>query len=757
MLSSRIFFSLSYPPTTRPGSNRIKRFGRISQLLSIAFILILSSSNPASAQCTNVISTYPYSEGFESGPAWTTGVVSGLDNWTWGAPAHPTINTAGGGVNAWCIGGLTGSGYMSSAQCYLLSPCFDFSTLNYPWISFKIFWECERQWDGMVLQYTLNGTTWNNVGSVNDPVDCLNQNWYNYGNITWLNTISVRHGWSGRVGATTGSCTGGFGSNGWVTATHCMTNLAGKSNVRFRFLFGSGTSCNAFDGMALDDIFIGEAPQLSADFSFTCGSQNTVSFSDLTGACASAYQWNFGEPASGSANTSSLQNPTHTYASPGTYNVTLVASNSCSAPVSITIPVTIESVSLNTTQVSCKGANDGSIAVITNGAGPYAYSWSPAIGTAASVNNLSPGTYNVTVTPSGGCPVTSVTTITEPPLLTMIASSAPAVVCDGGQVTLSAVASGGTPNYSYEWNPGGLSGSTQLLSPTSGAAYSVEVTDQNGCTAIASTSFAVSPQLSVEIDSDISAGCEPLCVNFADLTIPPQSVVISSWLWDFGDGSSSQIQNPTHCFQDGDYEVTLTLTTSDGCTSTSASPLMMDAWSAPQADFTFTPAKPDMENPEVRFFNLTAGANQWVWNFGDAGSSVSTIENPTFIYADTGTYLVSLIATSDLGCTDTSNQMLTVLPMLTFYMPNSFTPNSDGINDVFMPISMGIQPEGYLMSIYNRWGQLVFSTNNPSKGWDGLDFKRAHEEPMGVYSWHIKFTDHDSNIVTRSGSVLLVR
>ncbi|MFM7766864.1 MAG: gliding motility-associated C-terminal domain-containing protein, partial [Bacteroidota bacterium] len=114
-------------------------------------------------------------------------------------------------------------------------------------------------------------------------------------------------------------------------------------------------------------------------------------------------------------------------------------------------------------------------------------------------------------------------------------------------------------------------------------------------------------------------------------------------------------------------------------------------------------------------------------------------------------------ATSDLGCTDTSSQSLIVLPMLTFYMPNSFTPNGDGINDFFMPITMGIQPEGYLMNIFNRWGQLVFSANNPRKGWDGVDIKSGREEPMGAYSWHILFKDKESKIVTRTGSVLLLR
>jgi len=725
--------------------------------LLVLFSLHLSFSNRAMAQCANVISSFPYSEGFEGGPAWTSGAVSGVDNWAWGAPSHPFINSAGGGVNAWCLGGITGSGYLSSAQCYLLIPCFGFSSLDFPWISIKIFWECERQWDGMVLQYTLNGTTWTNVGSVNDPVDCLNQNWYNYGNITWLNTISVRHGWSGRVGATSGSCAGGFGSNGWVTATHCLSNLARQPSVRFRFLFGSGTSCNAFDGMALDDIFIGDAPRMSANFSYACSTQNTVSFTDLTGVCATDYLWDFGEPASGSSNTSVLQNPTHTYASPGTYNVTLIASNSCSEPVSVTIPVTIESVFLNTVQVSCNDADDGSVDVVTNGAGPYVYSWSPSIGTGASINNLPPGTYNVTVTPFSGCPVSASATITEPPTLNLSASSSPVLVCNGGQLTLSAVAAGGTPGYSYDWNPGGLQGASQTFTPLSATSYTVEVTDQNGCTAMASTSFSISPELSVEINADVFEGCEPLCVDFLDLTAVPPPTAIASWLWDFGDGSFSQIQNPTHCFQGGDFSVTLMVTDTDGCSSTLTSPLQIDAWDTPESNFTYNPSKPDYENPDVRFLNLSTGSDQWLWSFGDMANTFSTIENPTFTYADTGTYVVSLIATSNLGCTDTSSQTLTVLPMLTFYVPNSFSPNGDGINDVFMPITMGIELDGYMLSVYNRWGQLVFSTDNPRRGWDGVDFKNGSKEPIGGYSWNIQFKDYDANLVSRTGTLVLLR
>ena len=224
---------------------------------SLFFIYLILSSHFSNSQC---VTTYPYVEGFEAAPSWTAAGAN--SDWAWGTPAHPTINTAGGGIRSWCIGGLTGNFYALSQQATLSSPCFNFSTLNYPWISLKIFWECERQWDGMVLQSSINnGVSWQNVGAFGDPNDCNTANWYNYGNITWLTSLpaGTRHGWTGRVGATAGSCTGGFGSGlsgGWLTAKHCLVGLANQPNVKFRFIFGSGTTCNNYDGIAIDDIYI---------------------------------------------------------------------------------------------------------------------------------------------------------------------------------------------------------------------------------------------------------------------------------------------------------------------------------------------------------------------------------------------------------------------------------------------------------------------------------------------------------------------
>jgi hypothetical protein len=166
---------------------------------------------------TQCIVAYPQLEDFEAVPVWTATGVS--PDWAWGAPAHPLINSAGGGVNSWCVGGLTGTFYNLGEQSWIASGCYDMSTLDHPWISLKIFWETERDYDGINLQYSINGgATWANVGAYGDPVDCLNDNWYNCPDIFNLTAAFPRHGWSGRVGLTSGSCAGGFGSGAWLEA-----------------------------------------------------------------------------------------------------------------------------------------------------------------------------------------------------------------------------------------------------------------------------------------------------------------------------------------------------------------------------------------------------------------------------------------------------------------------------------------------------------------------------------------------------------
>jgi PKD repeat protein len=297
--------------------------------------------------------------------------------------------------------------------------------------------------------------------------------------------------------------------------------------------------------------------------------------------------------------------------------------------------------------------------------------------------------------------------------LNVVANAAPSIICEGESAVLSAVASGGNPAYVYAWTPGGGVGSSQSVTPNATGNYSVMVTDANGCTAQDNVTLTVSPIPTPGFTADLFSGCAPVCINFSDTSISQPAVTINSWFWDFGDGGTSADQNPYHCYNDpGSFDVTLTVTTADGCSSTLDMPDFINSNPIPEASFTFSPVNPEASYPQVSFYNNCIGAGSWLWNFGDLSGSTSTLENPTFLFQDTSCFTVTLIATSDSGCVDTTSEVICVNPVVAVYVPNAFTPNGDGVNDVFMPYCSGLTADTYSLSIFNRWGQLVFVSDN---------------------------------------------
>ena len=379
------------------------------RFLSCMFLLFIGSAE-IKAQCASPISSFPYTEGFESSNGgWTTGGFG--NDWQWGSPSKPVINTAGGGSKCWVVGGLTGSSYTNGEASWLQSPCFDFSTLQYPFISFKLNWETEQQFDGGSFQYSIdNGASWITLGTANYS-DCMQKNWFNQDPVTYLSPLtSVRRGWSGNIQSSAGSCRGGNGSNGWLTASAIAPGLASNSSVIFRFIFGAGTICNNYDGFAVDDIYIGEAPPNAAAFSYTCINGNTASFKNESTLCPNSISWNFGDPASGTNNVSTLANPSHVFSGPGTYTVSLMVSGPGNAPSTITKQVTIISAIVTMlNMVDCETNTGGSLTVSVEGTtSPLNLAWNTVpIQTTPTISNLPEGLYAVTISGTDICTITA--------------------------------------------------------------------------------------------------------------------------------------------------------------------------------------------------------------------------------------------------------------------------------------------------------------------------------------------------------------
>jgi gliding motility-associated-like protein len=499
---------------------------RLFFLISILFTVSFPHFLPGElkAQCLSTISTYPYAEDFETGTGgWNSGGLS--NDWACGIPGKAYITTAGSGTRCWVTGGLNGSFYSLGQRSWVQSPCFDFSTLQHPFVSMKLFWEGENQYDGTTFQYSLNnGQTWINVGSTNDPVNCLNTEWFNTSNITALNTLATpREGWAGTVQPTAGGCFGGNGSGGWVEAKHCMPYLAGQPQVQFRFAFGAGTICNAFDGFAFDDIRIGEAPSNSADFTVACapGTSLGYTFTQNAAFCPDGFSWDFGDPASGAANLGSGPSAQHTFSAPGTYTVTLTVSGPCNAPASISKTIQTLDLSLSGVPPGCAGGLPGSIASNgSGGASPLTYTLLPGTSVSATglFNGLGPGTYTVTVGDAGGCTLSSTIGLVNPSAPEIVsAQSAPALCFGEASGSIAVQAAGSQPIQSYTLLPGNLMQSNGSFSNLLPGSYTIVAIDAAGCSNISTLVVESPPALKFTKTSFTMAPCGDTLLGTLDV------------------------------------------------------------------------------------------------------------------------------------------------------------------------------------------------------------------------------------------------
>lgn len=445
-----------------------------------------------------------------------------------------------------------------------------------------------------------------------------------------------------------------------------------------------------------------------------------------------------------------------------TYSVIVTDANGC-ADTAIAVVNNINGVTatLNTSvDLTCFQSADGSIDIDPAGGTPgYTYNWQPNASTTDVGTNLSAGAYTITVTDAAGCTAVVNVILTEPPLLTVNATANPNTVCAGTPVTLNAVAVGGTPTYTFTWNPGALNGATQNVTPTATQTYTVDVVDANGCTSSAGVLVTVNEMPTALFTSDVISGCAPLIVNFSDSSFITAPATITGWTWDFGDNSTSTQQNPTHLYSiPGAYTVVLTVTTSAGCTQTITMNNYINVFAVPVAAFVAGPQPTTILSPDISFTDASTNAASWYWTFGDATPpSSSTDQNPTFTYDEPSCYNVILQVTSIDGCVDVDSQLVCIDPDVVIYVPNAFTPNEDGINDEFIPVMEGIDPDKYELWVFDRWGNMIWYTDDIDEGWNGIVLGGTELCQIDTYVWKLKCKDILDKRHDLIGRVSLIR
>lgn len=365
------------------------------------------------------------------------------------------------------------------------------------------------------------------------------------------------------------------------------------------------------------------------------------------------------------------------------------------------------------------------------------------------------GNYDITYNTAGLCPQSSTLqfAVTNVPVMTPIM---PLHVCQGEALTIPTFSSDQS-GTSFTWTNltgtdigFGLSGSgnsipgftatnlsgtdetvTVQVTPSAGGCDGLPITFEVSSHPIPSIAFAGSP----------TTGCEPLDVLLTNSSTPLGG---GTCAWNFGDGSTATGCGPvSNTYSAGTYNVSLTVTTSFGCINSDTYNSYITANELPIASFSYSPQIISVEDPEVNFTNASIGAINYFWSFGD-NTPESSIENPTHLFPDDepGEYLVTLVANNgDPTCADSTTALIIVDDVIIFYVPNVFTPDGDNFNEVFKPVfTSGYDPYDFHLTIFNRWGEVIFESYDASVGWNGTYGDRGLVEE-GVYVWKIEFKE----------------
>lgn len=284
---------------------------------------------------------------------------------------------------------------------------------------------------------------------------------------------------------------------------------------------------------------------------------------------------------------------------------------------------------------------------------------------------------------------------------------------------------------------------------------SLVATDGNNCkdTSTQTIPFFPIPPLIIA-KPNVFKGCVPGVITFTNLSSPVDTNYQIEW--DFGDGTTGTGLSPVHIYEkSGLYSVKLNIISPLGCRDSVKYPNWIKIDDSPIADFDYDPKILNTFVKTINFKDKSTNANKWGWLFDDEGSS--PYQNPNFTFKDTGLQYVTLIVTHPTGCKDTVTKIIDIDPIVTYYLPNAFTPNDDSSNDYFLGAGIKTGIINFEMHIYDRWGQRIFNTSNPDEGWNGRKDNVGEFMMPGVYIYDVRFEDGRKRARHLTGYATLVR
>jgi gliding motility-associated-like protein len=548
----------------------------------------------------------------------------------------------------------------------------------------------------------------------------------------------------------------------------CFTDYSeGVDNGTSTYNFGNGESsslfepCYTFDdaGSYIVSQIVSNGCAFDTAYSYiTVLEQPEISvFADTNKVCANVpvyftsnvntlvnYTWNFNDGYQ-----SNESSPNHIFANSGPYWVILdaVGANNCSASDSVQIQVYSVPIA-NFTFPSATGCSPFQLCASSAVSAGNFYYWdfgdgTTGVGNVSCHNYINPGNtiinYDVTLYVENvfQCRDTAIQEINILPQPTSAFNL-------GSFESCSYPISVATNNFSqeafgYEWYINGDSVTNEFnpaLTFDTVGNYQINLVaiNQYNCTSSSIAEFEVHPVPVIDFILNPPSGCTPLIVEIQNNTAEA-----NDYIWSLGDGAIDYSTNPTHIYEPpGTYDIQLIATNNFGCRDTLLQEDAIEVYPVPYPEISYNPSQPSVYDKQIYFQDVGGGASSWDWNFGDGNYGYVQFYQHEYMFP--ATYIVTLNVQNEYGCTARDVASITIKEDFMIFVPNAFTPHiPDGTNDYFKPIIQGENLiQRYKFQIFNRWGDVVFETNDPKEAWVGNHRGGDYYVEDGIYNWTIE-------------------
>ena len=507
-----------------------------------------------------------------------------------------------------------------------------------------------------------------------------------------------------------------------------------------------GNGCTATATVTVGDTpasFTGTTTQVSC----IGGSDGTATATMTPSLGTVTYQWN--DPLSQTTQTA-------TGLTAGSYTCIVTSSIGCSGTVNVTvteIPGMILAIT-NQSDVTCNSGSDGTANIsVTQGTSPYTYNWDISNSSTNSANDLNAGVHTLIVTDNLGCTETISVTIGEPDPLAISFITPDSMICPGTLITLNASGTGGSSPYIFTWSDGsntiGTGNSITLEPNASGNQYCVTLSEQCGSPTTQECLIITFPiEIIPNVVPDKPRDCIPGEFTFTNTSSNIGEIAFTQYAFSSGDvynvvGS----ENLTATFPNvGTYDVQMTVTSNYGCVYVVNKPNIVEVTPVPTADFTVSKNPATWFETAIQTSDISEG-NIVNWDWSSAGAVSIANGGPsailTYPEGQVGTYPITLTVTTAEGCSDSITLEIQIVPDIILYVPNTFTPDDDEHNQTWSIFIDGIDFENFKLVLYNRWGELVWETNDAKASWDGTYNGKLVQG--GTYIWKISFKERDND------------